>query len=610
MKLIVGLVRALLALALVVGVACAADFVLRQVNPENTRHARFGEHCRTIHDDYMREDGKAPPAHCITVHFGTPRKPIGVAGDVDFGFGREMDDTLHLGVADVTLPLLASEEKDGQKGVRKRGEVDLKEDGAPETKDDTIKYAAITLIEEEGEESFIASLDDALDDADTNALLVFVHGYNQSFDTALIRAAQIAIDLTFDPEDPANIADDKPYYGEPSYAFGSPVLFSWPNGSFLCAYCSDQKKAELSAPYLTQFLSLLMREADDLEEINIVVHSMGNRVLVRAIEDIAREHVRLKRIKKFRIVNAAADVARDEYAERMAQAEAEGGAEFAPQVTIYASQNDIAMAVSWLVNGFKTRLGQIIPTQRPFESADDRYVTVDTNVVSADLFGHGYYSENGNVIADMSCFFADRPIGAERAIAPAPSLSDGRRHYRFVQSGESGLSVCAPGAPPLVLADADQYFSSIGLTYDEYGRKRREALEGPPVLEPQAPPSPAQPIFAVAYFDFEASALNETTLRFIDELILDIQRQSSPVPVARIVIVGHADAAEAAISQQDAQDLSLRRAEVVRDYLISNGFEPDVFELFARGASEPAVPTAAGVREPLNRRTEIMVFFE
>jgi len=601
-----GLLRATVALVLIIGAACITDFVWREAHPENTRHFRFGETCRTIHDDYMREDGKAPPAHCIAVHFGTPRKPIGVAGDYDFGFGRQLDDKLHLGVAEVSLPLLASEEKDGQKGVRKRGDVDLKEDGAPETKDDTIKYAAITLIEEQREESFIASLEGALDDADANALLLFVHGYNQSFDTALIRAAQIAIDLTFDPDDPANTGDDKPEYGEPSFAFGSPVLFSWPNGSFLCAYCSDQKKAELSAPYLTQFLSLLMRKTDDVEEINIVVHSMGNRVLVKAIEDIAREHVRLKRIKKFRIVNAAADVAREDYADGMARAEAAGGAEFSPQVTIYASQNDIAMAASWLVNGFKTRLGQILPTQRPFESADERYVTVDTDVVSADLFGHGYYSENGNVIADMSCFFADRAIGSERAIAPTASLSDGRRHYRFVQSGQSGLSVCVPGAPPLVLSDADEYFSAIGLTYEEFGRKRREALEGPLILEAPSAPAAPEPISAVAYFDFEASVLTPDATFFLDEVINRLSDQ----PVARIVIEGHADAAENGISAQFAQDLSLRRAEVVRDHFVARGYQADKIEVSGRGASSPAVPTEAGVREPLNRRAEITVFFE
>ncbi len=600
MRLIVVLVRLGVMLAAIVGGACVADFVWRTVQPENTRHAQFGEPCRAIHIKLAERDGKAPPAHCIRVHFGTPRARVGAPGERDFGFGREVDGELHLGYADVSLPLLASEEKDGQSGVRKRGEVDLKPDGAPDSRDDTARFASITTIEESGSRSaFVASLTEALAESDANALLVFVHGYNQSFDSALIRTAQISVDLTFDPDDPANTKSDKPGYGEPSYAFGRPVLFSWPNGAFLCAYCSDRKKAELSAPYLAEFLTLLMRDAHTVEEVNIVVHSMGNEVLVNAIEEIAREHVRLKRVRKFRIVNAAADVGRDAYSVAMARAEAQGGGAFAPQVTIYASRNDIAMAASWLVNGFKARLGQILPTQRPFESADDRYVAIDTDVVSADLFGHGYYSESGNVIADMSCFFADRPIGSERAIAPVETLGDGRRHYRFVPPSEIGLRVCAPGAAPLMLASADEYFSAIGLSYEDYGRRRRDALSGPPP-QPAPAPAPPPPDFAEisVYFANGDSAISEEAAAFLNWAAETYKERGG-----RLELVGHADAAEAAEGIADA--ISLARAEAARAYLVDSGVPFDAIEVKGVGASEPRVLTPPGVREPQNRRVDI-----
>lgn len=614
MRLIGLLLRGVLVLVVIVGAACIADAAWRVFRPENTRHARFGEPCRDIHADLAEKDGKAPPAHCIRVHFGTPREPVGAPGSRSFGFGREFDGRLHLGHADVSLPLLASEEKDGQAGVRKRGEVDLKPDGAPDDAEDTIKYASITEIAEDGDEtSFVADLNRALDESDANALLVFVHGYNQSFDTAIIRAAQIAVDLTFDPADPANTGGDKPGFGEPSYAFGRPVLFSWPNGNFLCAYCSDQKKAELSAPYLSQFLALLMRDAN-VDEINLVVHSMGNRVLVKAIEDIAREHMRMKVIKKFRIVNAAADVGRSDYALAMAAAEA-GTAEagddgrFAPNVTIYASQNDLAMAASFLANGFKTRLGQIIPAQAPFVSADDRYVTIDTAVVSADLFGHGYYSESGNVIADMSCFFADRPIESERAISPVGSgLTDGRRHYRFVAPDEAGLRVCAPNVAPFSLSSADAYFSSLGLSYDEYSRRRTRELAGPSAFPapppPPPPPPPAIPYgeFAV-YFAFGGTELTEEAKAVLDEAAY----AAGYAPSARIVATGHVDAAEAAENADGGEALALARAEKAKAYLVERGMAADRIETKSAGAREPAVLTGPGLREPQNRRVVIEI---
>lgn len=618
---ILRLVRTALALAVLIGLVCAADYALHILRPENTRHARFGEECRAIHADLAKVDGRAPAAHCIRVHFGTPRRPVGAEGQRDFGFGGEFDDALHLGFADVSLPLLASEEKDGQSGVRKRGDVVLKPDGSPDSKDDTTKYASITTIDEHGEEEFVTSLNDALDESDTNALLVFVHGYNQSFDTAVLRAAQIAVDLTFDKDDPANVGKDKPNFGEPSYAFGRPVLFSWPNGAFLCAYCSDQEKAALSAPYLARFLTLMMERAD-ADEINLVVHSMGNRVLVRAIEDIAREHVRLKWIKKFRIVNAAADVARDEYSAAMARAEAARGddgddARFTPDVTIYASQNDLALATSWLVNGFKTRLGQIVPTQDPYVHGNGRAVTIDTAVVSSDLFGHGYYSANGNVIADMSCFFADRPIGTERALAPA---SDGRSHYRFVASTKNALAVCAPGVAPLLLADPDGYFAAIGFSYDEFGKRRLRSIEPlkdcwdgsavpqsdecPPAVIEEAPAPSARITEAVIYFPFGESFLDETAAAFVEEAA----RRHALTPYARVIIVGHTDEAEAAeLGTLGAQRLSERRAAAVKEKLIAAGVPIDRIETSGRAAIDPAVPTARGVREPANRRVTITI---
>lgn len=412
---------------------------------------------------------------------------------------------------------------------------------------------------------------------------------------------------------------DKPAYGEPSYAFGRPVLFSWPNGAFLCAYCSDQKKAELSAPYLAQFLTLLMEQAE-VDEINLVVHSMGNRVLVRAIEEIAREHVRLKLIKKFRIVNAAADVARDEYEAAMAKAAWNGGGEetLAPQVTIYASQGDLAMAASWLVNGFRTRLGQIVPTQRPYVLPSDNAVTIDTNVVSSDLFGHGYYSANGNVIADMSCFFADRPIGSERAIAPAPyAATDGRRHYRFVAASEGALRVCAPGVAPLVLASPDSYFASLGFSYEEFGERRlrsfrKDCPDGssvPATSEcPYAPSEPTEPLAPpmniVGYFDFGDATI---TPEFA-ELLEFVLRSSQDSAIERIMIVGHADRAEE--SAGIAASISLARAEAAKSYLVERGVAPELIEVQAVGADSPAKPTPPGVREPLNRRVELTATFQ
>ena len=55
------------------------------------------------------------------------------------------------------------------------------------------------------------------------------------------------------------------------------------------------------------------------------------------------------------------------------------------------------------------------------------------------------------------------------------------------------------------------------------------------------------------------------------------------------------------------RQLSLRRADSVRSALISRGVKEGGISVAGRGEAEPAVPTADGVREPANRRVEIIL---
>jgi len=53
--------------------------------------------------------------------------------------------------------------------------------------------------------------------------------------------------------------------------------------------------------------------------------------------------------------------------------------------------------------------------------------------------------------------------------------------------------------------------------------------------------------------------------------------------------------------------LSLRRANAVKDALVRDGVPAGVISVVGRGESQPLVPTADGVREPQNRRVEIVL---
>ena len=73
---------------------------------------------------------------------------------------------------------------------------------------------------------------------------------------------------------------------------------------------------------------------------------------------------------------------------------------------------------------------------------------------------------------------------------------------------------------------------------------------------------------------------------------------------ARITATGQADR-----SGPDDYNmaLSLRRAHAVKDALVRDGVPPTVISVLGKGETQPLVQTADGVREPQNRRVEIVL---
>ena len=110
--------------------------------------------------------------------------------------------------------------------------------------------------------------------AAADGLFVFVHGYNNSFEQAAKRSAEIWYDIGFD---------------------GPPIMFSWPSrgGSFwrgVFSYFADAETVEWSSIHLKAFLEELVAEttpeklfADEPARIHLIAHSMGCRALTRAL---------------------------------------------------------------------------------------------------------------------------------------------------------------------------------------------------------------------------------------------------------------------------------------------------------------------------------------
>jgi esterase/lipase superfamily enzyme len=201
--------------------------------------------------------------------------------------------------------------------------------------------------------------------------LVFVHGYNTTFDNGVYRTAQIAYDLKFD---------------------GAPFLYSWPSGGGLSSYTYDRESAGQSVPYMREFLDLVIKETG-AKKVSVIAHSMGNQPALQVLRDIKASSPPGVVISQ--IILAAPDVDRDNF-ENIAK-DIQG---LADGITLYAASNDFALGVSRRFNGGVPRAGDVpdgVPLVLP--GID----TIDVTAVSTDSFGlnHSGYAENNALINDL-----------------------------------------------------------------------------------------------------------------------------------------------------------------------------------------------------------------
>jgi outer membrane protein OmpA-like peptidoglycan-associated protein len=119
-----------------------------------------------------------------------------------------------------------------------------------------------------------------------------------------------------------------------------------------------------------------------------------------------------------------------------------------------------------------------------------------------------------------------------------------------------------------------------------------------PAVVPAAAPATSS-VFLV-YFAFDKAALTPEGKRVIAEAAQAFKKHGA----ARVAVTGYTD-----LAGSDAYDLDLsrRRAEAVRADLVKEGVPSDAIGVAWRGKQDPRVPTADGVREPRNRRVEIVI---
>ncbi|MCQ4162934.1 OmpA family protein [Roseomonas sp. GC11] len=193
-------------------------------------------------------------------------------------------------------------------------------------------------------------------------------------------------------------------------------------------------------------------------------------------------------------------------------------------------------------------------------------------------------------------------VGAAFPIAAVPGLAV-TAEYRFLGSLDPEFTAVTRNTAGTVTArtkvDSENYNHSVFL-----GLRYAFGAPVPPAPVPVAAPSVA-PVVPLArtylvFFDFDRADLTDRAR----QIVAEAAQNSSRVQATRIEVAGHADRSG---SPQYNQRLSQRRADAVAAELVRLGVARNAITVQAFGESRPLVPTADGVREPQNRRVEIVL---
>jgi len=200
-------------------------------------------------------------------------------------------------------------------------------------------------------------------------VLIFIHGFDTGFESAVLRAGQLGSDTQWRC---------------------AVLAFSWSSAGKRIRYDADVRNAELAEPLLADLLNALKVQG---LRVDIVTHSMGARVALGAV-------TQTDGVAAGEVIFAAPDIGVEDFTAALP-----GTMEHIGRLTIYASDDDAALALSRRFNRGVSRVGRDPSANYGNANVD----VIDASDAHADASGHEYYGLSYEVLADMSLVLAGVP---------------------------------------------------------------------------------------------------------------------------------------------------------------------------------------------------------
>jgi len=214
-------------------------------------------------------------------------------------------------------------------------------------------------------------------------IMVFIHGYDESFDKAMKDAAMIA--YQYDCKGDSAVL---------------PISFSWPSLNNKAEYAADEANLEWSTPAFFEFIDTIKTAKNPSSPLDVVAHSMGNRPVIGYCFQHRAD------TQSFRnIVLSGGDI--DYHTAEARKQDIEAAAE--RSVTIIVSDRDAPLITSQILHG-QPRLG------RPIDPPHMR-------AAKSELLGSSFWSQltlDASALIVPNTFNMDPDVG--RWMSANPTL--------------------------------------------------------------------------------------------------------------------------------------------------------------------------------------------
>jgi len=231
-------------------------------------------------------------------------------------------------------------------------------------------------------------------------VLVFVHGFNNQFEDAVYRYAQIVHD---------------------SGVKAAPVLFTWPSRGNVFAYGYDRESTNFSRDAFEETVWQISQDPK-VEEVTILGHSMGAWLVMEGMRQMAIRHGKLPANIR-NIILASPDIDVDVFATQwLALRDSD------VRTTMFLSRDDRALRLSRRLAGRVDRVGQIDTRRADYYEALERagIVVFDLSALrGGDRLNHSKFAQSPEVVrligkrlvAGQTITDSDATLGEQLGIA-------------------------------------------------------------------------------------------------------------------------------------------------------------------------------------------------